>query len=70
MSKKKSVYAENGLSALMVTPDELSGRWPWRLLGRIEATLVDRVERFGKLDSPGRNVGEAIASHFDYRPLL
>jgi hypothetical protein len=42
--RKAAVYQENGLSALMLRPEDLKGRWPERILDRIEGVLVDRLE--------------------------
>lgn len=46
MARKKAVYRANGLTAMMITPDQFEGDWPSRLLGSIEAVLADRLERF------------------------
>ena len=46
MAKKKTVYDANGLSALMLKPDDLRGDWPGRLLGEIENALQHRLDTF------------------------
>ncbi len=46
MARKQAVYEDNGLTALMLTPDDLRGNWPGRILGRIEGVLADRVRAF------------------------
>lgn len=43
---KQKVYDANGITALMLTPDDLRGGWPTRLLNRIEDTLEQRLRRF------------------------
>jgi hypothetical protein len=40
MAKKEAVYRANGLTALMLTPEDLRGDWPDRILGRIEGVLT------------------------------
>ena len=42
--RKAAVYQENGLSVLMLRPEDLKGRWPERILDRIESVVVDRLE--------------------------
>lgn len=53
---KQHVYAANGIDALMLTPADLRGDWPNRLLDRIEDILTGRVERFreARLQPPHR----------------
>lgn len=43
---KQRVYAANSIDALMLTPADLAGDWPTRLLGRIEQTLEARLKHF------------------------
>jgi hypothetical protein len=45
-ARKVQVYRDNGLAVVSVTPKDLTGDWPNRLLDRIERVLVERVERF------------------------
>jgi hypothetical protein len=47
--RKAAVYRENGLSALMLRPEDLKGRWPQRILDQIEQGLVDRLESWREL---------------------
>ena len=46
MRKKQAVYESNGLTAVMLTPDDLRGNWPGKVLGRIEGILQERVGKF------------------------
>ena len=46
MARKAAVYRDNGFTAMMLTPDDLRGDWPGRILGRIEEVLADRVQSF------------------------
>ncbi len=46
MAHKEAVYRENGLAAVIVTPDWLKGDWPRRILGNIEDILTDRLAGF------------------------
>ena len=46
MARKEAVYRVNGLTALMLTPEDLRGDWPGRILGRIEGVLTDRLKVF------------------------
>jgi len=46
MARKQAVYRDNGLTALMFTPELFRGDWPARLLGRIEEVLCDRLTAF------------------------
>lgn len=43
---KTLVYAQNGIAALMLTPQDLQGRWPQRILGGIEQILGERNARW------------------------
>ncbi len=45
VARKTAVYEENGLSALMLRPEDLKGRWPERILDRIEQVLAERLQR-------------------------
>jgi len=62
MARKSAVYRENGLTALMITPDQLRGDWPGRILGEIEGILNERVAAFrgyrrgGVISSPRRDL--------------
>ena len=55
MKKKDQVYRDNGLTALLVTPDDMKGFWPGRLFGQIEAILRDRLDSF--LERTSRTIG-------------
>lgn len=46
MVHKKLVYEENGISALLYTPDLFRGDWPGRILSGVEKVLTDRVACF------------------------
>lgn len=46
MAKKQRVYHANGLTALMLTREDLRGDWPNRVLGRVEGILAERLESF------------------------
>lgn len=46
MARKETVYRANGLTALMLTPEDLHGDWPNRILGRIEGVLDRRLTSF------------------------
>ena len=46
MTRKQAVYAANGLTALMFTPDLFQGDWPTRMLDQIEGVLSDRLGSF------------------------
>ncbi|MBP7936868.1 MAG: hypothetical protein KA354_19680 [Phycisphaerae bacterium] len=46
MARKQTVYDENGLTALMLTQEDLRGNWPGRILGRIDEVLEDRLTAF------------------------
>ena len=50
---KQRAYEANGIDALMLTPRDLTGDWPSRLLERIEGTLEDRVRRFASCIGEG-----------------
>ena len=43
MAKKRAVYAANGLTALMFTPDLFRGNWPATVLDEIEKVQTDRL---------------------------
>ena len=49
MEKKKLVYRENGMPALMLKPDYFRGNWPKRLLDEVEKTLQGRLDSYRKL---------------------
>ena len=49
MAKKHRVYAANGLTALMVTPDIFRGDWAGHLLDRIEGVFANRIQHFQAL---------------------
>ena len=46
MVRKRTTYEANGLTALLITPDQFRGNWPARVLGRIEKVLTGRVQAF------------------------
>lgn len=46
IERKQAVYAANGLTALMFTPDLFQGPWPTMILDQIEDVLVSRLDRF------------------------
>lgn len=46
VAHKREVYKENGLSALMYTPDIFRGDWPGIILGDIAQVLTDRLRAF------------------------
>jgi hypothetical protein len=46
MARKQAVYAANGLTVLMFTPDVFHGPWPTTMLDQIEGVLVGRLESF------------------------
>jgi hypothetical protein len=46
MARKEAVYRENGLAALMLTPDVFRGDWPGKILDRIEGVVSDRLIAF------------------------
>jgi len=43
---KKKVYGENGIEGLFLTEQSLKGDWPTKIMGQIEDTLKDRLDRF------------------------
>jgi len=45
VAHKREVYSANGLTGLMLSPEDLSGDWPRRLLDRIEHILDQRSAR-------------------------
>ena len=54
MARKDAVYAANGLTALMLTPDLFRGDWPVRVLDQIENAQVERLRKLGTSRSPRR----------------
>jgi len=46
MARKELAYGENGLAALFVSPEDLRGNWPDRILEQIEGMLASRLENF------------------------
>ena len=44
--KKQAVYERNGLKAVVLRPEGLSGNWPERVLSEIEGILAERVRDF------------------------
>ena len=57
MARKQAVYRENGLTALMVTPDQMEGDWPGRILGQIENVLMERLRAFRMMYTRPARVG-------------
>ena len=43
---KMEVYSANGLEGLFLTEAAFQGDWPTQIIGQIEETLKNRVERF------------------------
>lgn len=43
---KMDVYSANGLEGLFLTEAAFKGDWPTQIIGQIEETLKNRVERF------------------------
>ena len=43
---KMEVYSANGLEGLFLTEAAFKGDWPTQIIGQIEETLKNRVERF------------------------
>ena len=54
VARKQAVYAANGLTALFVTPNQLAGNWPTRILDQIEVELADRLASFRAARLAGR----------------
>lgn len=46
MRRKQQVYTDNGLDALLITPDRLKGDWPVRLLRTNDDALATRLATF------------------------
>jgi hypothetical protein len=49
---KALVYTNNGIAALMLTANDLKGRWPQRVLGGIEGILLERAARWRQAKTP------------------
>jgi hypothetical protein len=56
IARKKSVYAENDLTALMFTPDLFRGDWPETVIGEIQSV---HKQRLAFLQSRGRRRNQA-----------
>ena len=54
MAKKQSVYRANGLTALMLTREDLRGDWPNTVFSRVEGILADRLARFRQARHTGQ----------------
>lgn len=46
IARKEAAYAENGITALMITPDVFRGPWPSTLLDQIDEVLTQRLTHF------------------------
>jgi hypothetical protein len=60
IARKETVYRDNGLTALMLTPDLFRGDWPARVLGQIETVLA---ERFSMLRSAREHSSSSNATN-------
>lgn len=61
MARKKAVYAENGLSALMFTPELFRGDWSRALMNEIEAVHQERLAFVCDCRGPPNSRGKRAA---------
>lgn len=63
VAHKQAVYAANGLTALMITPDMFHGSWTDVILGYLESIAAERLEA---IRAARRSLPDAVRIGFSY----